>query len=77
MNSFVRIEPDDRPLLLTVRQAAVLLGVGRTTMYRLMDTGEVSSIHVGASRRITLSSVYDYVERLCRSETDGNGGGAA
>jgi excisionase family DNA binding protein len=66
-----------RPLLLTVRQAADLVGVGRTTMYKLMEAGELPSVHVGASRRIPLSAVYNYVESLCRSEVDVHGGGPA
>ena len=53
------------PLLLTVKQAAELMGVGRTTLYELMDTGEVYSVHRGASRRLPLWAVYDYVDRLC------------
>jgi len=53
------------PLLLTVRQAAELLGVGRTTLYELMDSGELHSVHRGASRRVPLWAAYDYVDRLC------------
>ena len=53
------------PLLLTVNQAAELLGVGRTTVYELMDSGELFSVHRGASRRIPLWAAYDYVDRLC------------
>ena len=53
------------PLLLTVNQAAKLLGVGRTTIYELMDSGELFSVHRGASRRIPLWAAYDYVDRLC------------
>ncbi len=55
------------PLLLTVNQAANLLGVGRTTIYELMDSGELFSVHRGASRRIPLWAAYDYVDRLCGS----------
>ena len=53
------------PLLMTVKEAADLLGVGRTTMYDLMDTGEVFSLHRGASRRVPLWAGYDYLDRLC------------
>ena len=35
------------PLLLTVNQAANLIGVGRTTIYELMDSGEPFSVHRG------------------------------
>ena len=53
------------PLLLTVNQAANLLGVGRTTIYELMDSGELLSVNRGTSRRIPLWAAYDYVDRLC------------
>ena len=56
------------PLLLTVKQAADLMGVGRTTLYELMDGGEVYSVHRGASRRVPLWAVYDYVDRLCEGQ---------
>ena len=56
------------PLLLTVMQAANLLGIGRTTLYKLMDLGEIGSVHVGSSRRVPLQCAHDYVDRLCRHE---------
>jgi excisionase family DNA binding protein len=55
-----------RPLLLTVKEAAALIGIGRTTLYCLMDVGEIDSVHIGTSRRIPLASVYQYVDRLTR-----------
>lgn len=56
-----------RPLLLTVQQAAEMIGVGRSTLYRIMDRGEIQSVHLGASRRIPLSAAYDFVEQLIDS----------
>ena len=56
-----------RPLLLTIKEAAALIGIGRTTLYRLMDAGEIHSVHVGTSRRIPVAAAYGFVERLCRS----------
>jgi excisionase family DNA binding protein len=53
-----------RPLLLTVREAAALMGVGRTTLYKLMATGELRSVQVGSSRRIPSAAVYEFVDRL-------------
>ena len=53
------------PLLLNVQQAAQLIGIGRTTVYKLMDSGELFFVHVGASRRVPLQAAYDYVDRLC------------
>jgi excisionase family DNA binding protein len=56
-----------RPLLLTVKEAAALIGIGRSTLYRLMDAGEVDSVHIGSSRRIPLGSAYAFVERVTGS----------
>jgi excisionase family DNA binding protein len=56
-----------RPLLLTVKEAAALIGIGRSTLYRLMEAGEVDSIHIGTSRRIPLQSAYAFVERVTGS----------
>ncbi len=56
------------PLLLTVHQASQLIGVSRTTLYKLMDTGELSYVHIGASRRVPLQAAHDYLTRLCASQ---------
>ena len=52
------------PLLLTVNQAAELLGMGRSTIYELIDSGELKSVKRGASRRVPLKEVHDYIDRL-------------
>jgi excisionase family DNA binding protein len=63
---FEQVPEPPRPLLLTVKEAAALIGIGRTTLYRLMDTGEITSVLVGASRRIPLQSAHEFVDRLSR-----------
>ena len=55
--------PTALPLLLTVHQASQLIGVSRTTLYKLMDTGQLSHVHIGASRRVPATSR----PRLCHS----------
>jgi excisionase family DNA binding protein len=39
-------------LLLTVTEAAAMLGIGRTLMYELIGTGAIPSVQVGRLRRI-------------------------
>lgn len=52
------------PLLLTVVEAARLLGVGRSTAYELLASGELESVHIGRSRRIPVAAVESYVAGL-------------
>ena len=58
------------PLLLTVNQAAELLGMGRSTIYELIDSGELKSVKRGASRRVPLKAVHDYIEHLLSQQND-------
>lgn len=48
-------------LLLTVREAAHCLGIGRTLMYELLATGRVPSITVGRLRRVPYESLQAFV----------------
>jgi excisionase family DNA binding protein len=57
-------EPPNLPLLLTVKQAAGLLGIGRSTLYELLDAGELRSVKRGASRRIPMTEVHRYIDLL-------------
>lgn len=51
-------------LLLTDRQAATRLGVGRTRVWQLITAGELETVHIGRSLRVVAESVTNYVERL-------------
>jgi excisionase family DNA binding protein len=51
-------------LLLTVKQAGLILSVGRTTTYELINAGELQVVHIGRSARVPLHSIEAYVERL-------------
>jgi len=54
----------DEQLLLTTVQAGRVLGVGRTTIYQLIKTGELHAVHVGGSCRISWAELERYVTRL-------------
>ena len=63
-------------LLVTVEEAACTLAVSRRTIYRLLAMSELEAVHIGASCRITVSSLHRYVQRLIRAsrlETIGGG----
>ena len=52
-----------QPILLTVPEAAVVLSIGRTTMYELIGSGAISVVHIGRSARIPVASIHDFVAR--------------
>ena len=61
-------DPPDSPeisrRLLTIREAAQVLGVGRTTVYELIANDELEVVHIGRSARIPTAAVDDFVDRL-------------
>ncbi|TDO35876.1 AlpA family transcriptional regulator [Kribbella sp. VKM Ac-2527] len=52
------------PLLLTVEEAAQRLGIGRTTVFGLVKSGELESIPLGRLRRIPAECITEYIDRL-------------
>ncbi len=54
----------DTKLLLTVREAANVLGISRTAIYLLLQRGEIPSVKIGRSRRIKRKDIESYVNRL-------------
>jgi excisionase family DNA binding protein len=55
-------------MLLTPTEAGRVLAVGRTTVYHLMSTGLLESVHIGRSRRITPEAIRKYIESLTTGE---------
>jgi excisionase family DNA binding protein len=53
----------EEPLLLTIPEAARKLGCGRTLLYRLIASGELAEIHLGAAARIPSAALERFVER--------------
>jgi excisionase family DNA binding protein len=57
-------------VLLTVREAARRLGIGRSLLYRLMLEGQVLSVKIGRSRRIPVWALEEFVKTKV-AEADG------
>lgn len=55
---------DELALLLTPEAAASRLSVGRSKIYALMRTGELRSIKIGGSRRITMEALDEFIAQL-------------
>jgi excisionase family DNA binding protein len=54
----------DDQLLVTPEEAARRLSVGRTTIYELMSSGELQSVNIGRCRRVPVSSLSLFVNKL-------------
>jgi excisionase family DNA binding protein len=53
--------PEQRKLLLTIEEAAIVMSLGRTLVYELVRRNEITSIKVGRSRRIPVSALRKYI----------------
>ena len=55
--------PDSHPgLLVNVRVAAAMLSIGRSTLYELVDRGEIRVVHIGRSVRIPVDELKRFVQ---------------
>lgn len=55
--------PPPDPICVRVNDAARMIGVGRTKLYELIAAGEVETVKLGKSTRITTASLYNLVRR--------------
>jgi excisionase family DNA binding protein len=51
-------------ILLTVKEAAGMLGVGRTMVYELIADGRLEVVHIGRCARVPVQSVVGLVDAL-------------
>lgn len=49
------------PVVLTPAEAMDILGVGKNTMYRLLNSGELHGVRVGRSWQISLDTLSDFL----------------
>ncbi|MFN8480187.1 MAG: helix-turn-helix domain-containing protein [Kouleothrix sp.] len=55
--------PAIEPLLVRVEEAARILSLSRSTIYEMMDSGELPSVRWGAARRIPMAALRAWVEQ--------------
>jgi excisionase family DNA binding protein len=58
------------PVLYTPVQVAIMLGIARTRVFKLLKTGELKSVQIGRSRRILPEQVRDYVNSLLEAAAE-------
>jgi excisionase family DNA binding protein len=51
------------PLLVRVEEAARILSLSRSTIYEMLDSGELPSVRRGAARRIPISALHAWIAR--------------
>ena len=57
-------QPLSPRLMLTAEQAAEALGIGRTTVFALIKSGELDSVRIGHLRRVPADAIDAYTARL-------------
>lgn len=60
------------PILVTVKEAGRLLGIGPTKVFDLLYTRELPSVKIGRARRIELAAVHAYVDLQRIGNAPGN-----
>lgn len=59
-----------RPILVSAKEAARLLGIGRTTLYELMADGSITPVRIRRCVRFTLGELERFVDSIDPVETD-------
>lgn len=55
------------PLLVRVEEAARILSLSRSTIYEMMDAGELPSVRHGMARRIPVAALREWVQQQIHS----------
>ena len=64
---------EESRMLITVAEAAVRLGVGRSYLYSKVMAGDIASVKLGRSRRIPVAALERFVEESAAAEGMGVG----
>ena len=59
---------DPRPLLVSATDAARVLAIGRTTLYEIVKSGDLTPIHIRRCVRFSMYEIRQYVESLTRGQ---------
>ena len=66
-DDFAQVDGVGNPLLLTVKEAAWILQISRTTVYERIYAGVLVSVKIGTCRRIRRNDLESYVRDLAGS----------
>jgi excisionase family DNA binding protein len=51
------------PLLLRASEVARLLGIGRSKVYEMMQTGELPTVRIGSAVRVPRAALYGWIDK--------------
>jgi excisionase family DNA binding protein len=51
-------------IFLTPVEAAAALGIGRSKLYELLQSGQLPSVHIGRCRRVSADAVHSFAASL-------------
>ncbi len=54
----------DRPRLLSIKEVCRVLGLGRSTLYAQLATGQLRSVTVGRRRFVPLEAIEEFIAGL-------------
>lgn len=60
----------NQALLISVENAATILGIGRTRTFELVMSNAVTSVKIGRRRLVVRSSLQQFVDRLTESQSN-------
>lgn len=63
-------------LLLTTTEAAMVLGIGRSKVYELLQSGQLASVRIGTCRRVPASAVHSFIADLAEQPQARDASGA-
>jgi excisionase family DNA binding protein len=55
---------ESKPILVSVAGAARMLSIGRTAAWELVRKQKIKSVKIGRTRRVPVSALQEYVQRL-------------
>lgn len=62
LENLERRREEQLPVVLTPAEAMDILGVGKNTMYRLLNSGKLRGVRVGRSWRISVEALSTYLQ---------------
>ena len=64
-----RTSTTERKVLCSVPDLAAMLSIGRKAAWGLVRTHTIRSVKIGRTRRVPLSAIHEYLERLLEEES--------